>query len=269
LHSESTLIEQHFFMAAAMSAESDVRAIVDLIDSHPDVLPAAYREPGLIAQLDAARTSRAHSVPTEMNPTSVWHQLRRFYTGQDGWLIAVVAWLLTLYAGAGLVIFGPVAFVRARRASAAQHAQTEPNGALEVRRLRVTRYWEREAHIEQLAPGTSLTSTTRFRLGITEAQTRDLTLNLGMTKVGVIFPELAVRLANIHLTEESREVEKTIQLSNDRTGFYRRIALWRLVDAVCVDALIIPDGPQWIRRSTLKYHSSSSVATSFVDIPAL
>lgn len=126
----------------------------------------------------------------------------------------------------------------------------------------MTRYWEREAHIEQLAPGTSLTNTTRFRLGITKAQTRDLRANLGID-----LPELAVRVANSRITEESRETEKTIELSNDRTGFYRRIALWRLVDAVRVEALIFSGGLQWVSRSALEYHSSSSIATSFVDIP--
>lgn len=79
-------------------------------------------------------------------------------------------------------------------------------------------------------------------------------------------PQLAIRLANTRLTEESREIEKTIQLSNDRTGFYRRIALWRLVDAVCIEALIFRHELQWMQRSTLEYYSSSSIATSFVDI---
>jgi hypothetical protein len=109
-----------------------------------------------------------------------------------------------------------------------------------------------------------LTNTTRFRLGITKTQTRDLRANLGID-----LPELAVRIANSRITEESRETEKTIQLSNDRTGYYRRIALWRLVDAVCVEALIFHDGLHWVRRSTVEYYSSSSIATSFVDIPAI
>lgn len=252
MRSESTLIKQHLFVAPAMSSESDVSAILELVDAHYDKRPVTDQDPELVAQPD---------------PTSFWVQLRSIYTGHDGWLMTTVAWLLSLYAGLGLLIFGPVALVRARRASATQDARTKPDGPREIRRLRVTRYWERETHIEQLAPGTSVTSTTRFRLGITEAQTRDLSLNLGVTKVGITLPELAVRLANTRLTEESREIEKTVQLSNDRTGFYRRIALWRLVDAVSVEALVFPGGLQWTRRSTLKYYSSSSIATSFVDIP--
>jgi hypothetical protein len=260
------LIKQHFFVAPAMSSESDVRAILDLVDSYPDALSAVNWEPGLIGQLDAARAGRSHLVPAGMDATSIRSQLWTIFTGRDGWLIATVAWLLSLFYGLGLIIFGAVAFFRARRASAEQRAQVDPGGALEVRRLRVTQYWEREAHVEQLAPGTSSISTTRFRLGITEAQTRDLSLNLGMAAVRTALPELAVRLANTRLTEESREIEKTIQLSNDRTGFYRRIALWRLVDAVSIEALMFRDGLQWMQRSTLKYYSSSSIATTFVDI---
>jgi hypothetical protein len=268
LRSESTLIEQHFFMAPAMSAESDVRTILELVDSRPDVLPTAAREPGLIAQLDAARARKSSPVLVETNSMSFRCQMRNIYTGHDGRWTAVFAWLLSLFYGFGLIVFGAVALIRVRRASAAHQVQADASETHEVRRLRVTQHWEREAHIEQLAPGTSLTNTTRFRLGITEAQTRDLTLNLGMNTVGVALPELAVRLANTRLTEESREIEKTIQLSNDRTGFYRRIALWRRVDAVHIDALVVPDGLRWLRRSMVEYYSSSSVATSFVDIPA-
>jgi hypothetical protein len=258
--SESTLIKQHFFTAPATSTESGVLAI--LAGSYPDVLAAVDEDPDVVAQLDAVRASLSSQVPE--NPASFDFQLRRIYTGGDGRLAAVLAWVFSLYFGLGLFVTVPVALVRARRASAEEPPLAKQKEALEIRRLRVTRYWEREAHIEQLAPGTSLTNTTRFRLGITKAQTRDLRANLG-----VDLPELGVRVANSHITEESRETEKTITLSNDRTGFYRRIALWRLVDAVCVETLIFSDELKWVRRSALEYHSSSSIATSFVDIPVL
>jgi hypothetical protein len=192
--------------------------------------------------------------------------MRSVFTGRDGKLVATIAWLTSLFYGLGLIIFGAIALKRARRASAAGLVQSNPIGVVEIRRLRATQYWEREKHIEQLAPGTTSTSTTRFRLGITEEQTRDLRLNLGTAAMRNALPELALRLAKTRLTEESREIEQSIQLSNDRTGFYRRVALWRLVDAVCIEALTFRDGLQWMERSTLKYYSSSSIATSFVDI---
>ena len=67
-------------------------------------------------------------------------------------------------------------------------------------------------------------------------------------------------------TQSEIEVEKSIQLSNDRTGYYRKVALWRLADVVSVDAFVRENELGWIERSKLEFFSSPSVATSFVDI---
>lgn len=107
--SERTLIKQHFFVAPTMSSESDVRAILNLVGSYPEVLSAVGQDPDVIAQLDAVRATSSHQFQEGTDPTSFQFQLRRIYTGGDGWPTAVVAWTFSLYFGLGLFVIVPVA----------------------------------------------------------------------------------------------------------------------------------------------------------------
>lgn len=176
--------------------------------------------------------------------------------------MAVGAWLSTLYLGVGLLITVPLAYSRASTRVAA----TEAAFGVEVRRLIVSQCWARESQIEQLAPGTSLTTTTRFTLGVTEEQTRDISLNLGRRAVDFALPELAAQVSQTRRTEKVQQIEKSILLSNDRTGFHRRFALWRLVNVASIDALVLRDRLRWDQRSRLEFNSSPSIAISSFDV---
>jgi hypothetical protein len=87
-----------------------------------------------------------------------------------------------------------------------------------------------------------------------------------MSTVRPEWPDLSARITNSRHTEESREIEETIHLSNDRIGFYRRIALWHPVDTIRIETLLLGAGLQWIEQACTTYCSSPVVATSFVDV---
>lgn len=268
LYSYGALVEQYFFTSQAAAPESRVAAVLHLLTARPAALSAVGRDPALLAQLAAIRTSQ-RAPSSRIGSASLGQELKKIYTGGNGLPLAAFAWLISLLTyGLAVVVFAIVAFARVR---AAPSSDAGGAGALgedaEVRRMQITQRWEREAQIEQLAPGTTSTITTRFRLGITREQARDLSLHLGLPGVGDGFPGLRSHLAETLRAEESQEIEKSVQLSNDRVGYYRRIALWRLVNVVHVDALTIGAELHWTQRSSLEYGTSSSVATSFVDLP--
>jgi hypothetical protein len=263
LRSDDRLIQQRFFTAPATSPSSDLRAIVGSLDTRPGALAAVGPDPHLVELLDATRAGLpATRTPAPSRSTST--EMRGIFFGQHGWPFSALCWLLVIATyGVALLVAWAVAYGRVRRAWPAEPASGE---ALEVRRVQVAQHWAREAHIEQLAPGTSTTRTTKFRVGITEQQTRDLSANLSMSTIRPEWPDLSARITSSRHTEESREIETTLQLSNDRTGFYRRIALWHPVDTVRIETLLLDSGLRWTECASATYFPSPAVATSFVDI---
>jgi hypothetical protein len=173
----------------------------------------------------------------------------------------IVATLLT--SGIALIVVAVVVVVRGMRSGG------DAAGAhVELRRIRVLQHWEREPNIEQLAPGTTSTSTIRIRVGLSVEQVSELSATLGLPEQRSVTPALSAKLGRTERIEQSREVERSVQSSNNRTGYDRRVALWHLVDTITIDALA-PAGDRltWIPRGSTTLTTSTAIATTAVDIP--
>ncbi|MFE5284011.1 hypothetical protein ACFRAQ_03435 [Nocardia sp. NPDC056611] len=178
-----------------------------------------------------------------------------------------VAWICAIVLTFGLAVIALAAYVLVVSSRQGSKQRQAPGSPREIRRVQVSQFWERDAQIEQLSPGTSSVRTSRIRMGVTEEQSRELTVNMCLPRIPSLGPELTRKLGSATSLEHSREVETTIQLSNDRTGYYRRMAIWHLVDDVRIEALTAgSSGLEWAPRTAVRYSASERVATSYVDI---
>lgn len=267
MYSAMALVHRDFFVAPAAAAESDARVILSHTASSQAALDLVGQDPGLRQQIDMLRRDNSLEVPAgDCESSRSWLDMFR---GKRGAVLAVV-WVCAIVLTWGLALIGlavHVLSVSHRQGNWGNKHHNASNSPWEIRRVQVTQFWEREAHIEQLAPGTSSVRTSRIQMGVTEEQSRELTVNLCLPLIPTLGPELTRKLGSATRLEQSREVETTIQLSNDRTGYYRRIAIWHLVDVVRIEALAARySGLGWAPRTAVRYNDSERVATSYVDI---
>jgi hypothetical protein len=259
------LVHRDFFVAPAAAEESDARVILGLTASNQTALDLVGQDPALRQQIDMLRRDYSLEVPADDRESSPsWVDMFR---GKQG-AVRAVAWVCAIVLTCGVALIAlaiHVLDVSHRRGNWGNKHHEASHSPGEIRRVQVTQFWEREAHIEQLAPGTSSVRTSRIRMGVTEEQSRELTVNLCLPQVSS--PELTRKLGSATRLEQSREVETTIQLSNNRTGYYRRIAIWHLIDDVRIEALaVVHNGLGWVPRTAVRYSSSDRVATSYVDV---
>ncbi|MFQ6397673.1 hypothetical protein ACLMAJ_30045 [Nocardia sp. KC 131] len=261
MRSPVALVHRDFFLAPAASEESDARRILGLTASYQAALAPVGQDPGLRRQIDMLRRDCSLEVPAgDRESSRSWVDIR----SQRGAMHAV-AWICAIVLTYGLALIVLAVLVVSRRQSNQQHKASD--SPQEIRRVQVSQFWEREAHIEQLSPGTSSARTSRILMGVTQEQSRELTVNLCLPPIPSVGPELTRKLGSATSLEQSREVETTIQLSNDRTGYYRRIAIWHVVDYVRIEALAAGNsGLGWAPRTAMRYSGSEQVATSYVDI---
>ena len=262
LFSPATLVHRAYFAAPAVAPESDARAILGLTTSYQAALDTVGQDPGLRQQIDILRRDYVPDVPPRSpQPASSWVDMFR---GQRGAWVAV-GWGLAILLTSGVAAIALVVVVLVRRRG--KDPKNDSASPQEIRRVQVSQFWEREAHIEQLSPGTSSVRTSRIRIGVTEEQSHELSLNLGLPAINSVGPELTRKLGDTTRLELGREVETSIQLSNNRTGYYRRVAVWHLVEDVQVEALTANySGLAWAPRASVCYRGSERAATSFADI---
>ncbi|MER7450875.1 hypothetical protein [Nocardia beijingensis] len=266
MHSPVALVHRDFFVAPAAAEESDARVILGLTARYQAALDQVGQDPGLRQQIDNLRRDYSLAAPAGDRASSQsWVDMFR---GKQG-VVRAVAWVCAIVLTCGVALIALVIHVL----DVSHHQSTwgdkhkASDSPWEIRRVQVSQFWEREAHIEQLAPGTSSTRSSRIQMGVTEEQSRELTVNLCLPHISSLGPELTHKLGTATKLEQSREVERTIQLSNNRTGYYRRIAIWHLINDVRIEALtVIHNGLGWAPRTTVRYSGSEQVATSYVDI---
>ncbi|MFG3615560.1 hypothetical protein [Nocardia sp. NPDC047654] len=267
MRSPVALVHRDFFVSPAAAAESDARVILGLPASCQAALDLAGQDPGLRRQIDMLRRDYSLEVPAgDRESSGSWDDMFR---GKQG-AVRAVAWVCAIVLTCGVALIAlavHVLDVSHRQGNWGNKHHKASDSPREIRRVQVSQFWEREAHIEQLAPGTSSVRTSRIRMGVTEEQSRELTVNLCLPQISSLGPELTRKLGSATRLEQSREVETTIQLSNNRTGYYRRIAVWHLIDDVRIEALaVVHNGLGWAPRTAVRYSSSDRVATSYVDV---
>jgi hypothetical protein len=149
----------------------------------------------------------------------------------------------------------------------------------DARRIIWRQCWERDDPIVQLVPGASTTYSTRLTSGISNEVLQEFSSSIGIgAKISVV--DLTATLSN-RLSRKmtmSTEIETTssLQLSNPREGFLRRIAVWHPVNMISVDKVAWAAEPAfpeydeeffWRRLTEIEV-AGSGVQQTFIDVPA-
>jgi hypothetical protein len=91
----------------------------------------------------------------------------------------------------------------------------------------------------QISPGNTQKYTIRQMVGV-RTKTKELALALGFGHIGRtgLAPQISSRIETSVTFDEEHEVTQEVAETNDRSGYYRRVAFWYVQHELAVDALI-------------------------------
>jgi hypothetical protein len=181
-----------------------------------------------------------------------------------GAVFAVAAAPAAVASAAGIAVAVAAAAVGKKLSSGGERA--------ELRQLWCAKRWQRQDPIAQLAPGSTSTKKITMTTGIASAETRELSLSLGLK--GNIGPaelnsQLSSRLSRTLTLSEQHQSSEEITLANDRPEYYRKFAIWHIEYTVVIDALVVVnDSLRWDRRIETAFASPSPLILTSIDVPS-
>jgi len=202
---------------------------------------------------------------------------------------ASVGLLAAAAATGGLALVPAIATAGAavglRRGSAASalHSRfVSKLSSVEFRRVVYSQQWVRNDEPPmQISPGNTQKDTIRQKVGVSRTKSKELSLALGLSNIGRtgLGTQISGRIGTTLTIDEEREVTKEVQVTNDRSGYYRRMAFWYVRHELAVDALIASSagvsnpaaeaqGLQWIPRDSISFVSPYAGHTTSTDVPA-
>jgi hypothetical protein len=149
---------------------------------------------------------------------------------------------------------------------------------MSCRRIVYRQCWERQDPVTQLVPGETTVKTVQLTTGVTDEALREFSSSVGLGASASVV-DLSAHLTTTLSSKISLSVEvqttSTLQLSNSREGFLRRVAVWYLVHLVSVDRVAYgsePDLPVpdeifvWQPLTEIEFADMSALQTTYFDI---
>jgi len=160
---------------------------------------------------------------------------------------------------------------------------------VEFRRVVYSQRWVRNDKIIQMSPGETLKRSTSRTVGISSTKSKELSRSLGFSRTGragVLQAQISERIETTVTIHEEHQDTQECGLTNDRTGYYRRVACWYVQHEFAVDALIASSVTvdmladpewrpsdeaqdlQWVPRESASFVSPYAGNSTCADIPA-
>jgi hypothetical protein len=135
--------------------------------------------------------------------------------------------------------------------------------------------WERDDPVTQLPPGASTEVSVALKLGLTEERAQEVTESLGL-RVGL--GKSALTSLSRDLSEKSnykvsltaeKQVTKRQTLTSAKDGYYRRVAIWYVVNGLAVMAIPPVGKEEWppFALEFTEFTVSDSLMQTEVDVP--
>jgi len=133
--------------------------------------------------------------------------------------------------------------------------------------------WERDDPVTQLPPGASTEVSVALKLGLTEERAQEVTVSLGIKVGKSALTSLSKDLSTksnykVSLTAE-KQVTKRQTLTNTRDGFYRRVAIWYVVNRLAAMAIPPAGEDKWppFALEFTEFTVSDSLMQTSADVP--
>jgi hypothetical protein len=179
--------------------------------------------------------------------------------------------VITAITAAGTV-GGSVAAVRSRIVTRRSSA--------ELRRVIYSQRWVRDP-VMQIPPGGKRTFSSSRTTGISNAQSKDLSLALGFSHAGRvdIGTQISRRVSTTVTVNKEQADTSGYEFNNNRSGYYQRVACWYVQHEFAVDALVASSasgpspappaqGLQWISRGSASFTDPYAGQATYADVRA-
>lgn len=144
-----------------------------------------------------------------------------------------------------------------------------------TKRLVYRQYWKRDDPVIQLVPGETQTYSVQLKSGLTDQVLREFSSSLGLgAKISAVelSAQLSGRLNRTVTVSTELQTTRTKQLTNNRDGYYRRVAVWHVVHSISLYDLNAPLGMpvipfrHWFQIQNVEFADTAAPQSSSFDV---